>query len=214
MKTSESVKEIFAALAKAQAKIKGAVKDSANPFFKSKYADLASVIEAIREPFAANGLCYVQGVSSEPETHFPIITTRIAHSSGEWLEECVTVPLSKLDAQSIGSATTYMRRYSLSAMAGLAQVDDDGNAATQAAPTSVASISNATLTADQQENIGQIADRIQGIYKSQGPVEAAKEFELLEFTDPSEKTFLWSLFGSKERAALRVAIGELKKAHA
>lgn len=206
MRTSETVKEIFAALAKAQAKIKGAMKDSDNPFFKSKYADLASVIEAVRVPFAENSLCCVQSVSTEPETHFPIVTTRVAHSSGEWLEDAVTVPISKMDAQSIGSATTYMRRYSLSAMAGVAQVDDDGNAATAAATTSVASISNATLTTDQQEVLAQVHDRIAAIYRTDGPVVAAKEFGTLEFNDPSEKVFLWSLFDSKQRSAMKLAL--------
>ncbi len=210
MRTSESVKEIFTALAKAQGEIHGAVKDSANPFFKSKYADLASVIEAIRIPFAKHGLCYVQSVSST-DAGYPTVTTRLGHSSGEWMEDAVTVPLTKISAQEIGSATTYMRRYSLSAFAGLAQIDDDGNAATQAAPTSVASISNMTLTADQQENMAQLADRIQAIYRTDGPVVAAKELESLTFNDPAEKVFAWSLLDSKMRTAIKAALKGMKE---
>lgn len=133
MNRSESIKELANALAKAQSAIKGALKDSANPFFKSKYADLASVVEAIREPLAYNGLSYVQ-VSHERD-NAAAIETVILHSSGEW-HSCgiVSVPVSKADAQGFGSAMTYARRYSLSAAFGVAPEDDDGNAAAKNPP--------------------------------------------------------------------------------
>lgn len=134
MNKSDSIAALAAALAKAQGQIKGAIKDSANPFFKSKYADLASVVEAIREAFATNGLSYVQRV--EPSEREEVrVETVILHASGEWLS-CgfLAVPVSKGDAQGFGSALTYARRYSLSAAAGVAPEDDDGNAAAKAAP--------------------------------------------------------------------------------
>jgi hypothetical protein len=134
MNKSESIKELATALAKAQGAIKGAVKDSANPFFKSKYADLASVVEAIRSAFAANGLSYVQSVEPSDKDEVRVETT-ILHSSGEWIGcGVLALPVSKVDAQGYGSALTYARRYSLSAATGVAPEDDDGNAATVAKP--------------------------------------------------------------------------------
>lgn len=133
MNKSETLKELATALAKAQGKIKGALKDSANPFFKSKYADLSSVVEAIREPLAECGLSYVQ-IAHDGESCAKV-ETLILHSSGEWLSCGITsVPVSKADAQGFGSAMTYARRYSLSAAFGVAPEDDDGNAAAKAAP--------------------------------------------------------------------------------
>tara|TARA_R110000868_G_scaffold351431_1_gene612692 strand:+ start:320 stop:973 length:654 start_codon:yes stop_codon:yes gene_type:complete len=137
MNKSESIKELATALAKAQGAIKGAVKDSANPFFKSKYADLASVVEAIRSAFAANGLSYVQSVEPSDKDEVRVETT-ILHSSGEWIGcGVLALPVSKVDAQGYGSALTYARRYSLSAATGVAPEDDDGNAATVAKPSLV-----------------------------------------------------------------------------
>ena len=126
-------KELFAALVKAQSEMGGAVKDSANPFFKSKYADLASVMEAIRPAFAANGLGFIQ-VCHDAE-HAACIETIIIHKSGQSYR-CgrVSVPVGKADAQGYGSAITYAKRYSLQAAAGVPSVDDDGNAATAAKP--------------------------------------------------------------------------------
>ena len=107
----------------------GAAKGAANPFFKSKYADLSSVVQAIKEPFANHGLSYVQ---------FPIedggrvgIETILMHESGEWLSNSFTVQLTKQDAQGAGSAITYCRRYGLQAVAGIPSEDDDGNAASK-----------------------------------------------------------------------------------
>ena len=134
MNKSESIKELATALAKAQGQIKGAVKDSANPFFKSKYADLASVVEAIRSAFAANGLSYIQSVEPSDKDEVRVETT-ILHSSGEWIGcGVLALPVSKVDAQGYGSALTYARRYSLSAATGVAPEDDDGNAAVVAKP--------------------------------------------------------------------------------
>ena len=134
MNKSDSIKELATALAKAQGVMHGAVKDSANPFFKSKYADLASVVEAIRSAFAANGLSYIQSVEPSDKDEVRVETT-ILHSSGEWIGcGVLALPVSKADAQGYGSALTYARRYSLSAAVGVAPEDDDGNAATIAKP--------------------------------------------------------------------------------
>ena len=134
MNKSESVAGLAAALAKAQGQMKGAVKDSANPFFKSKYADLASVVEAIRAAFSANGLSYIQTVEPSEKDEVRVETT-LLHASGEWIScGVLSLPVSKVDAQGYGSALTYARRYSLSAAVGVAPEDDDGNAASAAKP--------------------------------------------------------------------------------
>ena len=129
MNKSESIKHLAIAMCSAQSEMGGAAKGAANPFFKSKYADLSSVVQAIKEPFANHGLSYVQ---------FPVedggrvgIETILMHESGEWLSSSFTVQLTKQDAQGAGSAITYCRRYGLQAVAGIPSEDDDGNAASK-----------------------------------------------------------------------------------
>lgn len=129
MRTSETCNDISAAMAAAQGAMKPAIKDATNPHFKSKYADLASVFEAVREPFAKNGLSVWQELGNAEGG--VTVTTRLVHKSGQWVEfGPLFVPALKHDAQGIGSAATYARRYSLAAALGVcADEDDDGNAA-------------------------------------------------------------------------------------
>jgi len=134
MLKSESLNELAAALAKAQGQMEGAKKDADNPFFKSKYADLASVVEAIRGPFAEHGLSYAQ-LPTPREGEEVAVETMLMHSSGQWMVSLTVVPVSKKDAQGYGSALTYARRYGLQAIAGVAAEDDDGNAAASAKPS-------------------------------------------------------------------------------
>lgn len=124
MQQSESIKELAAALSKAQGEIENAAKNAANPHFKSRYADLSEVLNTIRPVFSANGLSVVQSPSFE--SGVVSVTTQINHSSGEWMRGVVSAPVTKQDAQGVGSAITYCRRYSLAAFAGIAQEDDDG----------------------------------------------------------------------------------------
>ena len=124
---SEYVGELANALSKAQGTIKGAVKDSQNPFFKSDYADLASVWGACRDALAKNGLAVTQTLAGTPES-VEVITT-LMHISGQWINGKLTIKPVKIDPQAIGSAITYARRYALAAMVGVAPDDDDGNAA-------------------------------------------------------------------------------------
>lgn len=116
------MKTLFAALADAQSQLKGAVKDSTNPHFKSRYADLESVIEAMRAPFAANGLAFMQTVSDDSQ----FLKTIIVHDSGESFTTQVPLIITKNDMQGVGSAITYARRYGLAAACGISQTDDDG----------------------------------------------------------------------------------------
>lgn len=131
---SPDLGKFFAAVAKAQGEIGGAKKDSTNPHFKSKYADLASARDAVQEPLSKNGLALIQWprtVDGGVE-----IETYLGHSSGQFMSGVLWMPCAKMDAHGVGSAITYGRRYALMAVCGVAPEDDDGNAATQGAPGS------------------------------------------------------------------------------
>jgi hypothetical protein len=130
---SESIANLTLALSIVQGKMSHAVKDSANPFFKSKYADLESVWDACRELLSANGLAVMQFPGEYYENNMTL-TTIISHKSGEYIMKEMSVPVTKPDAQGAGSALTYMRRYALAAVVGVVQADDDGNAASSPKP--------------------------------------------------------------------------------
>lgn len=155
IETSQETGDLSKALAAAQAKVKGAAKDSENPFFRSKYADLASIWEACREALTANGLAVVQSpnttFSGEPEIYTAkskagedrsgvkvattvSVVTRLTHASGQWMQGTTAAMLPAADPQAVGSAITYLRRYALAAMVGVAPEDDDGEATTRAVP--------------------------------------------------------------------------------
>ena len=154
MKTSESIKQLSAALLKAQRSITFASKDANNPHFKSKYADLPAVIDAIKPALNDAGLVFLQTFSPS-EAGFIAVTTRLMHETGEWIEDTATVPLPKSDPQGYGSAATYARRYSLAAITGLYQDDDDGNAASNTKPAQIAKV-----TAKQAADLQALADEV------------------------------------------------------
>ncbi|TSA58316.1 MAG: hypothetical protein D4R39_00925 [Methylophilaceae bacterium] len=129
MQTSEQIDKIAPALLKAQMMMGSAVKEANNPFFKSKYADFSSVIEAVKDALNENDIFYIQGASGDGT--LVSVETRLVHSSGQWFSSTATTPLAKNDAQGVGSAITYLKRYSLQAMCGVPSDDDDGNAASQ-----------------------------------------------------------------------------------
>ena len=127
MRSSELINELANALCNAQKEMGSAVKESPNPFFKSKYADLGSVIEVIKQPFADHGLSYTQfPISTE---HGVGVVTRLMHVSGQYLEMEYTLPTVKKDPQASGSAITYARRYALQSIAGIPTADDDAELA-------------------------------------------------------------------------------------
>jgi hypothetical protein len=129
MPQSESIKELATALSKVQGELTHAKKDSSNPFFKSTYADLESVWSACRSLLATNGLSVIQMPANFFEGRMWLVT-RLCHSSGEWIEQEMSIPVNKADSHGCASAVTYMRRISLSAFVGVVPSDDDdGNAA-------------------------------------------------------------------------------------
>jgi len=128
MRTSDTITKIAPALIKAQKQITFAAKDAKNPHYNSKYANLESVIEAVKLPLNDNGIFFTQTFSPS-EVGYLNLTTRLIHESGEYIEDTMNIPLQKNDAQGYGSAATYARRYALSSITGLFQADDDGQEA-------------------------------------------------------------------------------------
>ena len=127
LKFSENIGDISAAIALMQSEVGNTSKNSANPFFKSKYSDLAEVLNVIRPVLSKNGLALTQHPSYADGMCY--VTTLLSHSSGQWVQSCVSTPVVKSDPQGVGSSISYCRRYAAAAICGVAQEDDDANAA-------------------------------------------------------------------------------------
>lgn len=128
MDKSEQIDAIAAAFAKAQGKVKHAVKDSTNPHFKSKYSDLASIWEACRDALTENGIGVIQAPFSAEHGEIGL-ETMLLHASGQFMSRSFTMPVPQFTPQGVGSALTYARRYALAAMVGVSPDDDDGEGA-------------------------------------------------------------------------------------
>jgi hypothetical protein len=134
---SDSIAKLAEALSKAQGSIEGALKDSNNPFYNSRYADLASVWGVCRKPLSENGIAVIQLPSFDGEN--ATVETILAHASGEWFSSTLSMAPVKevkgegvkpwLTPQGVGSAISYARRYALASMVGIYQEDDDANVA-------------------------------------------------------------------------------------
>lgn len=203
MNKSESIKTIAAALVKAHASIGSAIKSAKNPFFKSNYADLASVVEAVKPALLAEGIVVVQGLQDAEGG--VAIETMLLHTSGEWISSTLRLPASKEDAQGYGSACTYGRRYGLMAICGVPAEDDDGNAAAASAPPakplSVAGQAWDKYPEEDKKFLQGIADQVRAIGEKEGWL-AGMRFLEEQKLDADEKVALWSRFDSKERAAM------------
>jgi hypothetical protein len=196
MKTSEQINDLAAASAKAQGAMRAAVKDSTNPHYKSKYADLTAVWEACRQPLADNDLTVWQDVTS-PETALGIgVTTRLVHSSGQWVEfGPLIVPLSKADAHGVGSATSYAKRYALAAALGVTSEDDDGNAATEK-PAKIA-----------PKRMRKIVD---GMLAANAALDGPALLSIWDELENDEKLTVWSELRSWERSSLKDLMNKAK----
>lgn len=137
MKTSSEIDKIAPALLAAQKEINNATKNAKNPHFKNNYADLGAIIEAVKEPLNRQSVAVIQSLSSTDGGNAGglFLRTRLLHSSGQWIEDTAFTPLTKSDPQGVGSAVTYLRRYSLAAMLCITQEDDDGEAARRTSAT-------------------------------------------------------------------------------
>ena len=156
---------VIGALAAALSKVQGAtepllaVKDSSNPFFKSKYADLSSVWDACRVQLAANNLCVIQTTAEAADG--AVLITTLAHSSGEWIRSVLPIKVKDNSPQAQGSGLTYARRYALAAIVGVSQIDDDAEAAQgRAAPKKV------STDLLEQINACKTVDSLTSLYKA------------------------------------------------
>jgi len=198
------ITKLAAALVKAQAAMTGAKKDSNNPFFKSKYADLSSVDAAIGPALEKHGLAYIQ--RSHNLDNAAGIETIIIHESGESLScGIVSVPVAKHDAQAFGSAMTYARRYSLSAAFGVCPEDDDGNAATVAKPVEKSPVMpTKTGWEPDKENkakLDKTLSTIRDFLNSDMPQDAADNF--YSAGDQEEQLYIWNQLTPSERKAIK-----------
>lgn len=215
MKQSESISELATALSIAQSQIGGAVRSSTNPFFKSSYADLGDVIKAIKEPLAANGLSMIQMPITNLIEKSVGVSTRIIHSSGEWIEGEFFLPLTKFDSQAVGSALSYSRRYGITSILMIPQTDDDANAASmkvdqtkvQAKSDQRKQLHDKALAA-HQSSVDQIKEYL--AEQTQSGIDMAKEC-LAELPE-SDQQALWlapskgGCFTTQERHLLKVGI--------
>ncbi len=165
MQQSENLNELAMALAKAQGEISPAIKDSANPFFKSKYADLNSIWSSAREPLSKNGLAIIQTTEKDNGGQLNLITT-LVHSSGQWVKSYMPVIQAKTDIQSLGSALTYCRRYSLSAICGIS-TDEDDDGEKSMARTKEETKPKPKLSKDQIEELSLIVGNCSEEYQTQ-----------------------------------------------
>lgn len=128
MQKSDQINELATALSMAQAQFPTVKKDAENPFFKSKYADLAALIEAVQKPLSDNGLAIMQLVTTLPEGKTIGVETVLTHKSGQFISEVFYMPVLDWKPQGLGSTVTYCRRYSLQSFLNLGAADDDGEA--------------------------------------------------------------------------------------
>jgi len=136
--------------------------NATNAFFKSKYADLAECLNTVRPVFSKHGLSLSQFPSFE--NGIASVESILMHNSGEWISNVASAPVSKQDAQGVGSATTYLRRYSLAAIAGIAQEDDDANSAI--GHKTEAKSADAFITLDQCKTIDSLLKQTNSDVKS------------------------------------------------
>jgi hypothetical protein len=127
MNLEHATPELFVALAKAQNAVENATKGSVNPHFKNRYADLAEVLNTVRPVFSSFGLSIIQNPAFDGS--LVNVHTALCHESGGYVTAIASCVPAKADAQGVGAATTYLRRYSLASITGVAQEDDDGQSA-------------------------------------------------------------------------------------
>jgi hypothetical protein len=201
---SEETGEIAAAFAKAQGQMESAVKDEVNPHFRSKFASLTSVINAVRKALSDNQIAWIQ--KSIPNEREVVVETVFYHSSGQSISSGpVSVPVDKANAHGVGSAMTYARRYSLAMSCGVGADDDDGNAA-------VANPSRSVTQTVIEESVGKVdynkvAEYVAGLEAAFHNEDDLGMQELMEelADDNDMKIVVWSKLGSKVRTKLKQA---------
>jgi hypothetical protein len=205
MNKSEKIDQLALALHKVQAEVKNPAFDSTNPHFKSKFASLASVREAVLPILNKHGLSLSQFPKAGDGTAGCV--NLLVHHSGQWLEEDCLLPLDKNNAQGAGSAITYARRYSLQGIAGVvAEEDDDANAAsahTEAPGGAITPTSGARgrVSPARRKVVEDTAVLVSDALKEDRDFDAYGYCE--SFTDQDEKVYLWTFLDSKQRSRLK-----------
>ena len=211
MKQSESITDLATALCLAQAEMGGAIKDSNNPFFKSSYADLTSVIKVIKEPFAKYGLSFVQLPVTSAGGNGVGVSTMLMHKSGQWLQGEYLLPMDKVTPQGAGAAITYARRYALQSLVGIPSVDDDGELAMYRNEDKVADL-DMTLEGMSEPVPVAPAKRVSKklmqdlmalVIESEATGEHTLMNEALAELDENEKQKLWSQLTGKQQEFIR-----------
>lgn len=166
MDMTHSNAALFAALAAAQGEVENATKASTNPHFKSRYADLAEVLNTVRPVFSKHGLAIVQ--STGFDGGMVSVTTALVHKEGGYITSVASCTPAKTDGQGVGAATTYLRRYSLAAACGVAQEDDDGQSAAhgKAPAPAFAKPSNQLLDLLAATEDATSEEALRGLYKA------------------------------------------------
>lgn len=209
MNKSESITNLAAALAKAQAEFPAIPRDRtvevttrAGGKYKFAYAPLDTIMEKIRPTLKANGLAFMQSLNGES------LTTTLLHTSGEWLaSDPMPVRVADSGPQAFGSAITYARRYAITAMLGIVtEEDDDGNAAegNAASKTGVITPTNGAMhrvSPARRNIIVDTATQVKDFLSEDRDFDAFALCE--EFTDADEKVYLWSFFDSKQRSRIK-----------
>lgn len=206
LNTDKATPELFSAMAKAQGEIENAAKSSTNPHFRSKYADLAEVLNTIRPILSKHGLSLIQSTGFDGS--MVSVTSLLAHESGGYVTSMASCVPAKSDAQGIGSATTYLRRYSAAAVAGIAQEDDDGQSAVHDKKPEPVQRGNPMdgvmdhFGPEEQAFLQRIAAEIESRI---GEPADAVDYVKSQSLETDEKIAVWSLLKSSTRSALKKA---------
>jgi hypothetical protein len=215
MRTSDSIAKIAPALVKAQSAMQAALKDATNPHFKSKYADLGAVIDAVKGPLIANGILFMQSPSNDSTG--VQVTTRLQHESGEFIEDTIYLPVPTQTPQAYGSGITYAKRYALQSMCGVPSEDDDGQAASAPkTPVSAPIPANAegielwNAASDEfKDYLSSRAKKIIKLFTDGGDVYG---YVKRENFDSDTKLMLWTQLPANVRAAIKKANDEMRAA--
>lgn len=204
MEHSETINQIAAAVIAAQGEMGSAKKTADNPFFKSKYADLAGVVETARPVLTRHGLGVVQSADCDGE--LAVVETLLVHTSGEWFKSRTVLKPTKADPQGMGSAVTYARRYAYMAIIGMAAEDDDGNAASQPVNRQAPAVSRPHNRTNEVQMEAKRKAYFAQAAKMGVDGDAAKEtvksmFGLEHFADATLEQLRTALGEMKERAA-------------
>lgn len=170
MKTSESITELAKSLVEFQKEVGKIIKTDNNPFFKSKYASLATILDVISDPLTKQGLVIIQFPTEQYK-----LTTRLQHISGEYMEDTYEMQPTKHSPQDAGSVITYQRRYAIGAILNLnIDEDDDGNKGSEPVKLDKNVIDEIAKTGTQEE-LKQVFEKYKNLHRNNEFIKLVKE---------------------------------------